>query len=136
MAKNDSETKRANPKRTKTKGSPLSTVYLILLAPLIIIIFVLHGRASFNWNGEENSRGRNVWCNSIDRWIRNERHFWTALNYIHHNPVKHGLVNKLQDWPFSSASDYLKKVGVKKAQEVWCEFPIRNYENGWLDSRL
>lgn len=106
------------------------------LQGLLKEIGLLHGRMSFNWNGEENSRGRKIWCNTIDRWIRNERHFSTALNYIHHNPVKHGLVNKWQDWPFSSASDYLKKVGVEKAQEVWYEFPIRNYEGGWLNSRL
>ncbi len=41
----------------------------------------LHGRTSFYWNGEENCRGRKVWCNMIDRWIRDKRHFWTALNY-------------------------------------------------------
>lgn len=93
----------------------------------------LHGRTSYIWNGEENTRGRKNWCNIIDRWIRDERHFWTALNYIHHNPVKHGCVEKWQDWPFSSASDYLAKTGKEKAREIWFQYPVRDYGEGWLD---
>lgn len=96
----------------------------------------LHGRTSFKWNGEENCRGRKVWCNVIDRWIRGETHFWTALNYIHHNPVKHSLVKQWQEWPYSSAHDYLDKVGREKAQEVWVTFPVKDYGVEWLSSNL
>lgn len=39
----------------------------------------------------------------FDRYIRDERHFANAVRYIHHNPVKAGLVEKPEDWPFSSA---------------------------------
>ena len=39
----------------------------------------------------------------FDRYIRDERHFWAAVNYIHNNPVKAGLVQKPPDWPYSSA---------------------------------
>ncbi|MBK9973941.1 MAG: transposase [Planctomycetes bacterium] len=38
-----------------------------------------------------------------DRYIRNERHFRTVVDYIHNNPVKAGLVARPQDWPWSSA---------------------------------
>ena len=38
-----------------------------------------------------------------DRYIRNEEHYNNAINYIHMNPVKAGLVAKPKDWPFSSA---------------------------------
>jgi putative transposase len=31
---------------------------------------------------------------------------WTCFHYIHDNPVKAGLVDKAEDWPYSSASDY------------------------------
>ena len=78
----------------------------------------LHGRTSFTWNGEENTRGRRNWCNIIDRWVRDERHFWNALNYIHHNPVEQNLVKKWPDWPFSSAADYLAKVGKEKDADI------------------
>ena len=39
----------------------------------------------------------------FDRYIRNERHFYNVVRYIHENPVKAGLVAKAVDWPFSSA---------------------------------
>ncbi|MFQ5674799.1 MAG: transposase [bacterium] len=95
-----------------------------------------HGGTSFRWNGEENCRGRKIWCNTIDRWIRDERHFWTALNYIHHNPVKHGLVQKWQEWPFSSARDYLNRVGKEKAREIWFACPVKDYGSDWLGTDL
>ena len=52
----------------------------------------LHGRTSFNWNGEDNQRGRQVWHNCLGRGIKSHRHFWASMNYIHHNPVHHGYV--------------------------------------------
>ena len=31
----------------------------------------------------------------------------TVFHYIHQNPMKAGLVNKMEDWEFSSLKDYL-----------------------------
>jgi REP element-mobilizing transposase RayT len=39
----------------------------------------------------------------FDRFVRNEEHYYNAMSYIHMNPVKAGLVEKPEDWPFSSA---------------------------------
>jgi putative transposase len=39
-----------------------------------------------------------------DRFIRNDRHFRQAVEYIHQNPVKAGLAANVEDWPWSSAS--------------------------------
>ena len=38
-----------------------------------------------------------------DRFIRDERHLYRAIEYIHQNPVKAGLVAKAEAWPWSSA---------------------------------
>ena len=38
-----------------------------------------------------------------DRFIRNEHHFNQALNYVHNNPLKAGLCENIEDWPWSSA---------------------------------
>jgi REP element-mobilizing transposase RayT len=38
-----------------------------------------------------------------DRYIRNQKHFEQAIEYIHQNPVKAGLVATPEDWPWSSA---------------------------------
>ncbi len=35
----------------------------------------MHGRLSFAWNGEENSRGRQVGCGAAERYMRNDAHF-------------------------------------------------------------
>jgi putative transposase len=39
----------------------------------------------------------------FDRYIRNERHYVAARHYIEHNPVKARLVDRAEDWPWSSA---------------------------------
>ena len=44
-------------------------------------------------------RDREYW----DRFIRDERHFQNAVDYIHQNPAKAGLVARPQDWLWSSA---------------------------------
>ncbi len=95
-----------------------------------------HGRTSFAWNGEEVSRGRQVWCNALDRDMRSEAHFWATMNYIHHNPVRHGYVSKWQDWPFSSARDYLESVGETTAAQTWRNFPLKGYGADWDEPSL
>ena len=103
------------------------------LKPVTTALGRLHGRTSHAWNGEDALRGRKVWCAPADRAIRNHAHFWATLNYIHHNPVRHGQVEHWQDWPFSSAPDYLAAVGREEAVRVWKAFPILDYGAGWDD---
>lgn len=63
--------------------------------------------------------------------MKSERHFWATLNYVHHNPVHHGYVKQWQDWPFSSARDYLAEMGKERAAEVWREYPLLDYGKDW-----
>jgi putative transposase len=45
-----------------------------------------------------------VWMREYwDRFIRDEGHFHATVEYIHHNPVKAGLVSRAEAWPWSSA---------------------------------
>ena len=39
-----------------------------------------------------------------DRRIRNERHMGKAVAYVRNNPVKAGLCERAEDWPWSSAA--------------------------------
>ena len=91
----------------------------------------MHGRTSRQWNLEDNSVGRKVWFNCIERFIRNERHYWATINYIHHNPVKHGFVEKWDLWPFSSAAQYLDEIGRDKAIKIWKAYPVLDYGKEW-----
>jgi len=90
-----------------------------------------HGSSSFRWNGEDRSRGRKVWFRAIERSMRSARHFVASLNYIHHNPVKHGYCHKWQDWPFSSVREYLEAVGREDAERIWQEYPVLDYGREW-----
>jgi len=90
-----------------------------------------HGRASYTWNGEDNARGRKVFFRAVERAMRSDRHFWATLNYVHHNPVRHGYVERWADWPWSSAKEYLEQTGVEDAKRVWHDYPIRDYGEGW-----
>jgi len=43
----------------------------------------------------------------FDRHIRDERHYLAVIAYIHNNPVKAGLVERPEDWRFSSARGWV-----------------------------
>ena len=40
--------------------------------------------------------------------IRDEKDFKIRFDYIHFNPVKHGLVSKVRDWQYSSFHKYVR----------------------------
>ena len=91
----------------------------------------LHGRTSFEINSEDNERDRQVWYRCSDRFMRSERHYFTTLNYIHNNPVKHGYVDKWGDWAYSSFHWYLENKGRDWLIELWREYPVLNYGDKW-----
>ena len=52
-----------------------------------------------------------VWWSYWDYCLRDERDYYTKLNYLLMNPIKHGYVSDLNDYPFSSFPDRLVKIG-------------------------
>ncbi len=48
--------------------------------------------------GERGIRQRRYW----EHTLRDEGDFSRHVDYIHFNPVKHGLVGRVRDWPYSS----------------------------------
>jgi putative transposase len=95
-----------------------------------------HGRTSHQWNGEEDTRGRQVFCKATERFMRSERHFFTTLNYVHNNPVHHQYARLWTEWPWSSAAGYFDAAGRVEAERVWREYPIRDYGKKWDDAHL
>jgi putative transposase len=96
----------------------------------------LHGAVSHAWNGEENARGRQVWCNAAETVIKSGDHFGAARLYVHHNPVKHGYVAKWTDWAWSSAGDYLAEVGRERAVEELRTLDVSSFGKGWDDAEM
>src|SRR5262249_54038088 len=56
-------------------------------------------------NGELALWQRRFW----ERTIRDEEDFERHVDYIHINPLKHGLVMRVQDWPHSSFHQYVRQ---------------------------
>lgn len=67
-----------------------------------------HKYTSRCWNDEEQLNGRKVWWNYWDTCIRSEREYYNRLHYVFWNPVKHGLVENPEDYPFSNYKDFLR----------------------------
>ena len=55
-------------------------------------------------NGEYALWQRRYW----EHTIRDERDFERHVDYVHFNPVKHGLVSRVCDWPYSSFHRYVR----------------------------
>ena len=49
--------------------------------------------------------------------IRDETDLQRHVDYVHYNPVKHGLVNDVADWPWSSYHRYVRE-GDQRGVEV------------------
>ncbi len=90
----------------------------------------LHGSASMQINEAEGVAHRLIWHNYWDSCIRTEADMWTRFNYIHQNPVKHGYVSRLEDWPFSSYNYYLRTKGEEWLQDCWLRYPVIDFVAG------
>jgi len=51
--------------------------------------------------------------------VRDERDFKLRLDYIHFNPLKHGLVSNVKDWEYSSFHKFVK---LGEYDKEWCDF--------------
>lgn len=80
------------------------------------VMFRLKGSSSREINKVRGEKGHFWQERYQDHVVRNEKDFISHLNYIHYNAVKHRLVKKPEDWPFSSYKDYLEE---------------GDYERGW-----
>ena len=53
-------------------------------------------------------RERGIWQRRYwEHQIRDDRNLQSHVDYIHHNPVKHGYVKSAVDWPYSSIHRYI-----------------------------
>jgi len=60
-----------------------------------------------DWQGGSESRKKrhesNFWQRRFwEHYIRDDKDFQRHMDYLHYNPVKHGYVRRVADWPFSS----------------------------------
>ncbi len=104
------------------------------LDTISMILKQVHGTTSRTWNQVDGVTGkRHVWYKFADQCIRNECHYYRALNYIHFNPVKHGYVDDPYIWEWSSVLLYLETQGREWLRRTWKDHPVGNFGVGWDD---
>ncbi|MGM9455214.1 REP-associated tyrosine transposase [Legionella bozemanae] len=65
---------------------------------------------------------RRFWEHTIKDMLDFENH----LHYIHYNPIKHGLVDDLHDWPHSSFHHYVRSGRIDKH---WASSRLNNIDD-------
>ncbi len=63
----------------------------------------LHSQSARLVNEIDHTPGRRVWFQYWDTCLTYEKSYYARLNYVHNNPVKHGLVAVAEQYPFCSA---------------------------------
>ncbi|MFT0621903.1 REP-associated tyrosine transposase [Ectopseudomonas guguanensis] len=70
---------------------------------------------------QQNRRERGIWQRRYwEHLIRDELDYQRHFDYIHYNPLKHGHVQRLVDWPYSSFHRAVAQ-GIYPAD--WCGVP-------------
>ena len=64
----------------------------------------LHSISAKEINGLDGSPGRKVWHQYWDTNLTFQRATLARLNYVHQNPVKHGLARVARNYPWCSAA--------------------------------
>jgi putative transposase len=72
-------------------------------AALTAFLKQLHSETARGLNRIDNTAGRQVWFQFRDTCLTYEKSYYARLNYVHNNPVKHGLVARAELYPYCSA---------------------------------
>jgi putative transposase len=64
----------------------------------------LHADTATALNRLDSAEGRQVWFNYWDTRLTYERSYLARLNYVHQNPVHHGLVRVASQYRWCSAA--------------------------------
>ncbi|MEO6725457.1 MAG: transposase, partial [Blastocatellia bacterium] len=70
---------------------------------LQVFIRELHANSARALNHLDQTEGRVVWYNFWDTRLTYQHSYLARLNYVHQNPVKHGLVAVANQYPWCSA---------------------------------
>lgn len=83
------------------------------------MIAELHSTSATEINRMDSARGRNVWFNYWDTQLTYEGSYCARLNYVHHNPVKHGLVPRATEYPWCSASWFERTATAAQVKTIY-----------------
>ena len=87
----------------------------------------LHSMTARLLNKLDGNQGEKVWYQYWDHCVRNEKDFWEHFNYIHQNPIKHG-VSKSLNYKFSSYDAWLKLKGQEYLDDSFRKYPVVDFK--------
>lgn len=64
----------------------------------------VHADTARELNRVDQTVGRTIWCNFWETKLTYQRSYLARLNYVHQNPVRHGLVVKANQYHWCSAA--------------------------------
>jgi len=76
-----------------------------------------------------NRGERGIWQRRFwEHVIRNDADYRAHIDYVHINPVKHGLVSRVRDWPYSTFHRWVEQ-GVYPLDWAGGDEGVLNYED-------
>lgn len=87
----------------------------------------LHEKTAKWVNRLDSAPGRNVWFNYWETQLTNQPSYLARLNYVHQNPVKHGLVEVASNYPWCSAA-WIERVAPKSFVKTLRRFDFRRVQ--------
>lgn len=80
---------------------------------------LLHEKTAKWINRLDHTPGRQVWHNFRETRLTYEKSYLARLNYVHQNPVKHGLVPVANQYPWCSASWFERTVRPAQIKTIY-----------------
>ncbi|MCL5410552.1 MAG: transposase [Patescibacteria group bacterium] len=90
------------------------------------IIREINGASARAINKIDYAIDRKIWWNYYDHVIRDDKDFFKHLNYIHQNPIKHGLTKGFS-YNFSSYDAWVSKKGKEYLDDAFEKYPIVDF---------
>jgi putative transposase len=79
----------------------------------------LHGDTAREVNRLDNSTGRQVWHDYWDTHLTFERSYFARLNYVHQNPVHHGVMPVANQYRWCSASWFERETPPARVKTIY-----------------
>ena len=100
-------------------------IYMVSIEEVSKLMRKLNTAYAIYYNKNEERVGFVFANRYYSQTIKNERHLWECIQYIHKNPVKAGIVDKPERYSFSSFKEFVES----RFEEKVAKLIIRTEEN-------
>ena len=73
---------------------------------LDLLLKRVHSKSALRLNKRDGTKGRQAWFQYWEKSITHPKSYFARLNYIHQNPVRHGIVFTADQYAWSSYSSF------------------------------